>query len=91
MNYKIDTQASNPHFSWDSADLVGEWKAFIQHAEFMFRGPLRGKNEEEKCFCLKLWIDEKERKVFSTWNVTDAEQKVDQNTMVGSRRTYKQS
>ena len=79
MNCKMGAQTSNPHFNWDSADLVGECKAFRQHAEFMFRGPLRGKNEEEKCFCLKLWIGEKERKVFSTWNVTDGEQKVHQN------------
>ena len=79
MNYKMDTQASNPHFNWDRADLVGEWKAFRQHAEFMFRGPLREKNEEEKCCYLMLWVGEKGRKVFSTWNMTDAEQKVRQN------------
>ena len=90
MNYKMDTQASNPHFNWDSADLVGEWKAFRQHAEFMFRGPLRGKNEEEKCSCLMLRVGEKERKVNSTWNVTDAEQKVDQNYH-GRFQAYAQS
>ena len=61
------------------ADLVGECKAFRQHAEFMFRGPLKGKKEEEKCCYLMLWVGEKGRKVFSTWNMTDAEQKVLKN------------
>ena len=48
MNSKMDTASSNPKFNWDSADLVGEWKAFRQHVEFMFKGPLRAKNEEER-------------------------------------------
>jgi len=30
----MDTASSNPKFNWDSADLVGEWKAFRQHVEF---------------------------------------------------------
>ena len=46
MNSKMDTASSNPKFNWDSADLVGEWKAFRQHVEFLFKGPLRAKNEE---------------------------------------------
>ena len=37
---------------------------------------MRGKNEEEKCCCLTLSVGDKGRKVFSTWNMTDAEQKV---------------
>ena len=28
MNSKMDTASSNPKFNWDSAALVGEWKAF---------------------------------------------------------------
>ena len=43
----MDARISNPHFNWDSADLVGKWKAFRQHAQFMFKGPLRGKNEDK--------------------------------------------
>ena len=61
----MDAQTSNPHFNWDSADLVEEWRAFRQQAEFMFKGPLRRKNEERKCCSLTLWVDEKGRKVFS--------------------------
>ena len=45
MDGKMDTASSNPKFNWDSADLVGEWKAFRQHVEFMFKGPLRAKND----------------------------------------------
>ena len=35
---RLDVVSSNPKFNWDSADLVGEWKAFRQHVEFMFKG-----------------------------------------------------
>ena len=76
MNSKMDTASSNPKFNWDSADLVGEWKAFRQHVEFMFKGPLRAKNEEERCCYLMLWVGEKGRRIFSTWDMTDAQQKV---------------
>ena len=48
MNSKMDSASSNPKFNWDSADLVGEWKAFRQHVEFLLKGLLRTKNEEEQ-------------------------------------------
>ena len=73
MNSKMDTASGNPTFNWDSADLVGEWKAFRQHAEFMFKGPLRAKNKEERCCYLMLSVG---RRIFSTWDMTDAQQKV---------------
>ena len=72
----MDTASSNPKFNWDSADLVGEWKAFRQHVEFMFKDPLRAKNEEERCSYLMLWVGEKGRRIFSTWDMTEAQQKV---------------
>ena len=88
----MDTASSNPKFNWDSADLVGEWKAFRQHVEFMFKGPLRAKNEEERCCYLMLWVGEKGRRIFSTWDMTEAQQKVLQEyTMIGSRPTYNPS
>ena len=46
MNCKMDAQTSNPHFDWDSADLVGKWEAFRPHAEFMFKGLPTRKNKE---------------------------------------------
>ena len=58
--------------------LIGKWKAFRQHAEFMYIDPSMGRNEEEKCY-LMLWVGEKGRKVFSTWNMTDTERQVQQN------------
>ena len=76
MNSKTDTASTSPKFNWDSADLVGEWKAFRQHAEFMFKRPLRVKKEEEQCCYLMLWAGEKGRRIFSTCNTTDAQQKV---------------
>ena len=42
----MDAQTSNPHFDWDSADLVGKWEAFRPHAEFMFKGLPTRKNKE---------------------------------------------
>ena len=44
----------------------------------MFKGPLRAKNEEERCCYLMLWVSEKGRRIFSTWpwDMTDAQQKV---------------
>ena len=57
----MDTASSNPKFNWDSADLVGEWKAFRQHVEFTFKGPLRAMNEEARCCYLMLWAGEKGR------------------------------
>ena len=59
----------------------GKWKALRQRAEFIFKGPLRG---EER------WVGQKGRKVFSTWNMTDAEQKVLQN-YYESFQTYVQA
>ena len=72
----MDTASSNPKFNSDSADLVGEWKAFRQHVEFLSKGLLRAKNEEERCCYSMLWVGEKGIRILSTWNMTDAQQKV---------------
>ena len=76
MNSKMDTASSNPKFNWDSAGLVGERKAFRQHVEFLFKGPLRAKNEEERCCYSMLWVGEKGRRIVSTWDMTETQQKV---------------
>lgn len=36
----------------------------------MFKGPLRARNEEEKCSYLLLWVGEKGRDVYHTWTLT---------------------
>ena len=52
--------------AWESADLPGVFKSFKAHCEFMFGGPLEGKNEEQQCNYLILWVGEKERNIYST-------------------------
>ena len=41
---------------------------FFQHVQFMFSGPLKDKNEEEKSSFLMVWVGEKGRSMFQTWN-----------------------
>lgn len=65
-----------PQINWDSLDLPGEWKKFKQHAELMFSGPLKKKEEEEKCSYLLLWSGEKGRDIFNTWALGDNEAKL---------------
>lgn len=36
-----------PKMDWSAEDLEAEWKAFKQHVDFMFTGPLKGKSEVE--------------------------------------------
>lgn len=55
-------------------DLPNAYKAFKEHAQFMFGGPLTNKSEEVKCNNLMIWVGEEGRQIFSTWNLT-ADQK----------------
>ena len=64
-----------PRMDWDSTNLPEAWRRFKQHAELMFTGPLREKEEVEKCSYLLLWIGEKGRDVFNTWTLTADESK----------------
>ena len=61
MNSKMDTASSNPKFNWDSADLVGEWKAFRQHVEFMFQRSIEGE-ERRRAMLLFDAVGRRERK-----------------------------
>ena len=56
-------------------DLEQSWKSFKQHVQFMFDGPLKKKDEEEKCAFLMLWVGEKGRNLFQTWNLSAAQKK----------------
>ena len=47
-NCITEAQRSSPNFNWDRTNLVWLSKAFRQHAECMFKGPLVQKNEEKK-------------------------------------------
>ena len=61
---------STPKMDWSAEDLPTAFKAFKSHCEFMFGGPLKKKDEEEKCNYLMLWVGEKGRNIYSTWTLT---------------------
>ena len=66
---------STPKMDWSSGDLPSAWKAFKQHCEFTFGGPLKQKNEEVKCNYLMLWVGDKGREIYSTWELGPDEAK----------------
>ena len=66
---------STPKMDWLSGDLPSVWKAFKQHFEFTFGGPLKQKSEEVKCNYLMLWIGEKSREIYTTWELGAEEAK----------------
>jgi hypothetical protein len=37
-----------PSLNWESGDLPGAWKSFKTHCDFMFQGPLKKKEADEK-------------------------------------------
>ena len=51
---------------WSSGDLPGAWRSFKQHCKFMFGGPLKGKEEDEQCNYLMIWVGEKGRDIYNT-------------------------
>ncbi|CAG2185889.1 unnamed protein product [Mytilus edulis] len=70
------TLGSTPKMDWESSDLPTSWKTFKQHVQFMFEGPLKSKNEETKCNYLMIWVGNKGRDIYSTWNLQVAEAKL---------------
>ena len=64
-----------PVLDWESQDLPRAWKTFQTHVEFMFKGPLKSKSEEEKCNYLMIWVGNKGREVYSTWNLSADDKK----------------
>lgn len=61
--------------AWESQDLPSAFKSFKAHCEFMFGGPLKGKSEEQQCNYLMLWVGEKGRNIYSTWNLQGDDKK----------------
>lgn len=66
---------SSPTMNWESNDLEGSWKSFKQHVEFVFTGPLKSKTEPEKCAFLMIWVGDKGRNIFATWNLDEDDRK----------------
>jgi hypothetical protein len=65
----------NPRMDWDSKDLNSAFKRFKEHSEFMFKGPLASKTEEIQCNYLMLWVGEKGRQIYSTWDLSNDQRK----------------
>ena len=66
---------SAPKMDWTSKDLPTAWKAFRQHCEFTFTGPLKRKSEEEKCNYLMIWVGDKGRDIYNRWELAADEAK----------------
>ncbi|KAL9967831.1 hypothetical protein ACROYT_G026128 [Oculina patagonica] len=56
-----------PVMQWEGDNLKENWRRFKQHAELMFTGPLKSKNEAEKCSYLLIWVGQKGRDIYNTW------------------------
>ena len=80
-------QEQTPRMDWESRDLPNAFKAFKEHAEFMFGGPLKSKTEEVQCNYLMLWVGEKGRQIFSTWTL-DANEKKELKNYYGGFEAY---
>ena len=65
----------NPQMNWNSGNIEENWKKFLQHAKLMFSGPLASKSEEQHFSYFLIWIGEKERDIYNTWELTDDQRK----------------
>ena len=65
----------NPSLNWQSRNLNEEWRKFKDHAELMFKGPLKRIGEEEQCAYLLIWVGETGRKIFNSWGLSDPDKK----------------
>lgn len=68
-----------PTMNWESQDLEAAWKRFITHANFVFEGPLKQREEAEKCAYLMIWVGEKGRTIYETWGLSEDQKKVLKN------------
>ena len=55
--------------------LASSMETFQQHCEFAFGWPLKGKSGEQRCNYLMIWVGEKGRDVYNTWNLSSEESK----------------
>ena len=59
-----------PQMHWDGDNLKENWRRFKQHVELMFSGPLKSRQEAEKCSYLLIWVGQKGRDIYNTWTRT---------------------
>ena len=64
-----------PRMDWESGNLPEAWKAFKQHVELVFEGPIKEKPEEVKVTYLLLWVGEKGRNIYNTWTLSAEDKK----------------
>ena len=55
---------------WESTNLPEAWKKFQQHVDLIFSGPLSEKDENIKWKYLLLWIGDKGRDIYNTWQLS---------------------
>jgi hypothetical protein len=72
----MDSNFPLPCMSWDAVNLSEAWKKFEQHARLVFAGPLSEKEEEVQCKYLLLWVGDRGREIYNTWNLSAENQKV---------------
>ncbi|KAK7098294.1 hypothetical protein V1264_002626 [Littorina saxatilis] len=65
----------NPTINWQATNLNEEWKNFKDHAQLMFKGPLKRIGEEEQCAYLLIWVGDTGREFFNSWGLADADKK----------------
>ncbi|CAG2196344.1 unnamed protein product [Mytilus edulis] len=64
-----------PQMNWDSTNLVDTWKKFKQHVGLILDGPLAEKDEKVKITYLLLWVGEKGRDIYNTWQLSEDDAK----------------
>ena len=77
----------SPAMNWDAGDLPSAWQSFMTHCNFCFKGPLKEKSEEECCAYLMIWVGQKGRDIYQTWQVT-AEEAKSLDTLYQKYETY---
>ena len=71
----MDSSFPQPCMSWDSPNLPEQWEKFEQHARLVFAGPLADKEEKVQCKYLLLWVGDRGREIYNTWNLSVGDQK----------------
>ena len=58
-----------PAIKWEFENLDEEWSKFEEHARHIFLGPLSGKSKKIQCAYLLIWIGDKGRDIFKTFDI----------------------
>ena len=69
----------HPCMNWLQDNLLETWRKFRQHADLMFDGPLRRLNATERTTYLLIWVGEKGRDIFNTFDLTPEQRKITDN------------